>query len=278
MPSNEAVKSYQGIRIFQEEKSLVHDFLVEEQKLEILINGSVFTVTMCSPGMEVELVRGLLHSEDIYRGNNQGLQIEIERIENHAVKAHCQIESTNLGQGYLSGRSLLSVSSCGICGKTELDFLEATELHSESTIAADIIPSLFTSMEENQHNWTSSGGSHAAAIFNKSGEMLGMAEDIGRHNAVDKSVGTLLLNDQLKQADILLVSSRISYEIVAKCFSAGIPCLAAVSAPSTLAVDFAKELGICLMAFCRDNRFTIYSKPERITFTESAVAGKGQSL
>jgi FdhD protein len=275
MPSKEAVKSYQGIRIFQEEKSLVHDFLVEEQKLEILINGSVFTTTMCSPGMEKELVRGLLHSEDIYRGDNSGIAIKIERIENHAVKAHCEIESGNLGQGYLSGRSLLSVSSCGICGKTELDFLEASELQSESTIPAEIIPSLFTSMEENQHNWTSSGGSHAAAVFQKSGEMLSIAEDIGRHNAVDKAVGRLLLNDELSKADILLVSSRVSYEIVAKCFTSGIPCLAAVSAPSTLAVDFAKELGICLMAFCRHNRFTIYSKPERITFTESAVLGKG---
>jgi len=269
MSSKEAVKSYEGLRFSESKKALVNDLLVEEQKLEIFINGKAFTTTMCSPGLEKELVRGLLHAEDIYRGPNSGIQLTLENKEVHALQAYCEIAEQDLGQGYLNGRSLLSVSSCGICGKTELEFIDAKELESEQRFDADQIPNLFNKMANEQHNWTLSGGSHAAAIFNNSGVLLALAEDIGRHNGVDKAVGQLLLNDNLHEAKILLVSSRVSYEIVAKCFTAGIACLAAVSAPSTLAVDFSKELGICLMAFCRDNRFTVYSRPDRIHFKES---------
>ena len=118
-------------------------------------------------------------------------------------------------------------------------------------------------MNTHQPNFNQSGGAHAAAAFDIKGKYLCSLEDIGRHNAVDKVVGYLIKNDQLDSAKIITVSGRISYEIVIKCIKAGIPFLAAVSAPSSLAVDFAKELGITLLAFCRDERATVYSHAHR---------------
>jgi FdhD protein len=121
-------------------------------------------------------------------------------------------------------------------------------------------------MQEKQSDFKASGGSHAAAIFSKSGEFLSLGQDIGRHNATDKAIGLCILNKTLPSAACLLVSGRVSYEIVAKAFAAKTPILAAVSAPSSLAVDFAEELGICLLGFCRDQRYTIYSHPEHLNY------------
>ena len=119
-------------------------------------------------------------------------------------------------------------------------------------------------MKKEQPTFHQSGGSHAAAAFTNCSELLAIMEDIGRHNAVDKVIGKLINSNQLNEAKCLIVSGRISYEIVSKAFAAKIPILGAVSAPSTLAVDFAKELGITLLGFCRDNKATCYAHPERI--------------
>ncbi|MCE2495278.1 MAG: formate dehydrogenase accessory sulfurtransferase FdhD [Flavobacteriales bacterium] len=166
----------------------------------------------------------------------------------------------------LVSRSLLSVSSCGICGKTELSYLEFSgeRFSDPQRVDVELIPSLFDKMETTQHGFSASGGSHAASAFTLDGELLCTMEDIGRHNAVDKVVGDLILSDRFHKAKIMTVSGRLSYEIAIKCFKAQIPFLAAVSAPSSLAVDYAKELGITLFAFCRKNRITCYAHPERV--------------
>jgi len=118
---------------------------------------------------------------------------------------------------------------------------------------------MFADMKERQSAYLTGGGSHGAAIFNAQHELLVLREDIGRHNAVDKAIGALLNAGGLSQGRYMLVSGRVSYEIVVKCFAAGIPNLLAVSAPSSLAVDFCKELGIALYGFCREGRFTEYA-------------------
>ena len=122
-------------------------------------------------------------------------------------------------------------------------------------------------MNRHQHDFMQSGGTHAAALFDRRGNLIVAREDIGRHNAVDKAVGQLLLEGRLEQAKVMTVSGRISYEITIKAFRAGIPFLAAVSAPSSLAVDYAKEFGITLLGFCRDGRATCYSNPQRVNNT-----------
>lgn len=249
-----------------------NEFLTVEEALQINLNSKPFTVTMRTPGNDISLVRGLLHSEGIIKDSKYIPEIIIEK-ENE--KGSVSVVNLNLpeevlGEGYSNSRSLLSVSSCGICGKTELEdlgFVGAC-IDDDSKFEVAGIQNVFQKMRERQNAFDQSGGSHAAAAFDSNGEILTIMEDIGRHNAVDKVIGDLINKGKLKEAFVLTVSGRISYEIVVKCFKARIPILAAVSAPSSLAVDYAKELGITLFAFCRDDRATCYAHPERIKKSE----------
>jgi FdhD protein len=247
----------------------VSDALTMESPLKILINGEVFTITMQSPGNEKELIRGLLYTEDIYKSKTEEptfIVAESNRFGNPTT-IDVKIPTSELGDRYLNKRNLLSVASCGICGKTDLEIPIANKsesLNSSGKFSAKLIPDLFEIMNQRQGTFQQSGGSHASAAFTIQGKLLSLQEDIGRHNAVDKVIGELLQNQKLTDAKIIIVSGRISYEIVSKCFVAGIGMLAAVSAPSSLAVDFAKELGITLIAFCRNRHFTVYSHPEKV--------------
>ncbi|WP_306639488.1 formate dehydrogenase accessory sulfurtransferase FdhD [Sanyastnella coralliicola] len=234
------------------------DELVVERPLQVVINGEALTVTMQTPGHEAELVRGLLHNEDIYRGeglDRKAFQFRASE-ENIMDQITLDIDSEKLGQGYLNSRQLLSVSSCGICGRTSFEGRSGSIDSTENSIDLE---KAFGAMRKEQHLFSATGGSHGAAAFTDEGDHLVTREDIGRHNAVDKVIGHLLFEGNLSNAKVLLVSGRISYEIVSKCFMAGIPNLAAVSAPSSLAVDFAKELGIQLYGFVRDSRATRYA-------------------
>jgi FdhD protein len=241
--------------------------LTVEEALQIDINGTPFTVSMRTPGHDVELVTGMLYCEGVLEDKTFMPDIELEEAKDGIVqKATVSVPPDKLGDGYASSRSLLSVSSCGICGKTELSDLQVggDPLGSDRRVDIHVLSSLFDKMNQYQFDFNSSGATHAAAAFTAKGELLCVKEDIGRHNAVDKVIGWLLLNDRLGEAQILTVSGRVSYEIVVKCFKGKMPVLAAVSAPSSLAVDFAKELGITLFGFCRDQRATCYAHPHRI--------------
>ncbi|MBK9285823.1 MAG: formate dehydrogenase accessory sulfurtransferase FdhD [Sphingobacteriaceae bacterium] len=251
---------YQGKKISATgEEKKVEDALLLEQALQIIINSEPLSITMQTPGHELDLVRGLLYCEDIYRKKNPHPKMVIQHNKSGIIDSvSLNINKEILGTGYLNSRQLLSVASCGICGRTSFEG-RAGNISKRSEIPYTKIPSLFEIMQKNQNLFTKTGGCHGAAAFDKNGNMLVVREDIGRHNAVDKVVGALLMEEKLEQANILLVSGRVSYEIVSKCFMAGIPALAAVSAPSSLAVDFSKELGIELMAFCREGKLTVYA-------------------
>lgn len=266
------IAKYNAVKIESAKLSHVADVLTVEDALAISINGEKFMVTMRTPGDEMELVRGLLYSEDIYRKQHPDLEVLSTEYDDRGYisKINVYIPSALLGDGYKNSRSLLSVSSCGICGKQDLvEIVKEEEIIQENLhIQLSDINEMYTIMEDSQHQFSQSGGVHAAAVFDKNRNMLTIKEDIGRHNAVDKAIGSLLLQENLKQAEFLLVSGRVSYEIVTKAFAARIPFLAAVSAPSTLAVDYAKELGITLMGFCRANKFTVYANVKRVITTE----------
>lgn len=261
-----ATKNYQGLKFEGDTSTHTDDSLTEEAGLQIIINDKPFSITMRTPGDDKELVRGLLHSEGIIKSRDFHPSITIRETKKAITEALLEIPENQLGEGYANHRSLLSVSSCGICGKTELEDHSCEEQLDTTSLRFDPeqLEAMFARMSSEQKAFKSSGGSHAAAAFDKNGQMICLFEDIGRHNAVDKVVGHLLMNDLVKDAKYLLVSGRISYEIVIKCFKARIPVLAAVSAPSTLAVDFAKELGITIFGFSRKNRSTCYSHTERI--------------
>jgi len=262
-----ATRKYQAQKFESDSISKAIDALTIEEALQININKKPFTVSMRTPGDDICLVRGLLHSEGIVKNANfnPDLILKKENEDGIITVVNLTIPEEELGEGYSNSRSLLSVSSCGICGRTELgelSFLGKT-IDDKKKIDVNLLNDLFEKMNDQQHSFHQSGGTHAAAAFTLEGSLLSAMEDIGRHNAVDKVIGDLILSKKLKEASVLTVSGRVSYEIVIKCFKAGIPFLAAVSAPSSLAVDYAKELGITLFAFCRDKRATCYSNPER---------------
>lgn len=250
-------EGYQAIKYSKGKIKNVADSLVIETPLFININGEPFTITMQTPGDEIELTLGLLYTEGIIKENVQDIIFD---KKNEKTDVTLAIPS----ELFSNKRSLLSVASCGICGKKELEELKGDQLISNLHVPQKAIFTMFAVMQSQQHTFSKTGGSHAAAIFDNKNNLLSIKEDIGRHNAVDKTIGECLQKKILNQGKILLVSGRVSYEIITKCFKAGIPVLAAVSAPSSLAVDFAKELGITLLGFCRDEKFTIYSHPERV--------------
>lgn len=256
--------SYQGLKITNQQKVIVTDALVVEAPLQININSTAYTVVMRTPDNDKELVRGLLYAEDIYKNGSDFIFEVLQEASQIPSIINVRIRKEDLGKGYLNKRTLLSVSSCGICGKQELKDLDIAgeKLLSNASFSSEIVRTMFSKMHLFQKTFKASGGSHAAAIFNKNHELLTLKEDLGRHNAVDKTVGALLLQDALKKAQYLLVSGRVSYEIVTKAFIAKIPVIIAVSACSSLAVDFAKEFGICLIGFTREQKMTVYSNPD----------------
>lgn len=259
---------YQSIKQVKNQKETLDDFVVIEAPLQININNKPYTVVMRTPNNDIELIRGLLYAEDIYKKKDNFEIKIIEEKKDFSTIINCTIPIDKLGKGYLNKRTLLSVSSCGICGKQELSDIEVSgnQLKNIQTISAPDIKEMYAKMFSLQETFKLSGGSHAAAVFNTKKELLVVKEDIGRHNAVDKCVGSLLNNNTLKGAKSLFVSGRVSYEIVSKAFFAKIPIIVAVSACSSLAIDFAKEFGICLIGFSRENKMTIYANPQYINY------------
>lgn len=255
--------NYQSLKVSSYNHLKVEDFLVIEAPLQININNEPYTVVMRTPNDDYELIRGLLYAEDIYKKITP-LSYQIEELEASIPSViNININEKDLGKGYLNKRTLLSVSSCGICGKKELKDLKVSgeNLIDNTFFSSENLHKMHSIMSNFQETFKKSGGSHAAAIFNKNQDLLTIKEDIGRHNAVDKAVGELLIKQTLNNSNYLLVSGRVSYEIVTKAFIAKIPVVVAVSACSSLAVDFAKEFGICLIGFTRNGKMTIYSNP-----------------
>jgi FdhD protein len=249
--------------------SEVADELADEQMLQISINGRPYSLTMRTPGDDRFLVAGLLFSERIIDGSDDLLFYD-ERVcteSPHRSFGDVHLPEQLAQRAEAAGRSTLAGSSCGLCGKTDSDSLHTPSQPLAHDRKLDIgwLVEMQQVVAEQQQLFQSTGGCHAAAAFTTDGELLCAMEDIGRHNAVDKVVGYLLLNDLLPRADVMSVSGRVSYEIVSKVHAAGIPFLVSVSAPSSLAVDICNQVGITLVSFCRGNRATVYTHNEAVT-------------
>ena len=260
------INTYQGLQIINKKQSITTDELVTEAPLQININNESYTVVMRTPGNDQDLVLGLLYAEDIYKNS---LPIPFKIIEekfNIPSIINVTITPNDLGKGYLNKRTLLSVSSCGICGKKQLEDIKVNgnTIEQKISFSSENLLNMFAPLQQHQETFKKTGGSHAAGIFNHHFKLLTIREDIGRHNAVDKCVGSLLQKQLLKSGMYLLVSGRVSYEIVSKAFLAKIPVIVAVSACSSMAVDFAKEFGICLIGFTRENKMTVYANPSSL--------------
>jgi FdhD protein len=251
------------------------DRLAAEEPLQLLLDGVPLSVVMRTPGHDVELALGLLWAERVVTDPAQvtGVRVSAESGEAGPGVGADLVESNQVdvrlgpGAGRPPDRSLLRSSACGVCGATTVESL-ALDLDPPAPgprVEPGLLDVLARRLRERQGLFDQTGGLHAAGLFDPSGELRTLREDVGRHNAVDKVVGRALLDGRLPLAGhLLVVSGRGGYEIVQKAVAAGIPLVAAVGAPSSLAVATARRFGLTLVGFLRDGRFNVYSAPERL--------------
>ena len=242
----------------------LRDDLTIEEPLEIRVGDKTLATTMRTPGHDDELAVGFLVSEGIVR--DRSAIAGISRDGDNKVIVHLA-RGVKLKLNSAQRFGTIS-SSCGLCGKTSIDAIRQNFPAIESTdvrIDIETLLSLPEKLQKGQSDFSRTGGIHAAGIFDSRGELRMVREDIGRHNAVDKTIGRAFLDGLLPlNRHVLLVSGRASFEIVQKALAAGIPIVAAVSAPSTLAADFARESNQTLIGFLRPPSFNIYSHVERV--------------
>lgn len=264
------------------EGRLLHreDSLAGEEPLEIRLNGTPLTVTMRTPGDDLELAAGLLFTEGIIRRRED---IAAIRHSDGMGRAHGEnvvlvdlAADVHFDQDH-SKRNFAATSGCGLCGKTTIDSIRARgirPLDGNFRVDPAVLCRLPELLRAAQAVFDRTGGLHAAAAFSAQGDLLAVREDIGRHNAVDKIVGWALMQGRLPLAEnILMVSGRGGFEIIQKAIVAGFPVVASVSAASTLAVEMAREMGLTLIGFLRGERFLIYSGEERLKRAPQLVAG-----
>jgi FdhD protein len=252
------------------------DALAAEEPLELRVNGRSLAVTMRTPGQDVELAHGFLLSEGV-----------IGSAEDVSIARFCEgtgpdgMNTYNVLDIALADgvpppdtgveRNFYTTSSCGVCGKAALDAVKLKTRHSPALDPVRVTPEALTgfpdALRERQKVFESTGGLHAAGLF-VNGELLVVREDVGRHNAVDKVLGWAVLQNLVPlRGAVLMVSGRASFELVQKAAMAGIPVLAAVSAPSSLAVELAEEQGMTLIGFLRGDSMNVYTGGERVLET-----------
>ena len=285
------VRSCDVIRVRGERRGADVDRAATEEPLEIRLHGRPFAVVMRTPGADRELAAGFLLAEQVIGGSDDLGTIEYctekqpprsprtESREFSALSASSAVPLENVVNVTLTDpqrveraladrRQVTTSSSCGMCGRRTIESLTANvaRVASTWTISAPILVCLPERLRAAQSVFDETGGLHAAGLFTPDGQLVDHAEDVGRHNAVDKVVGRMLLRDALPLSQHLLcVSGRTSFEIVQKAVLAGMPIVAAVSAPSSLAIDLAHESGVTLVGFVRGDSFNIYAHAERIT-------------
>jgi FdhD protein len=249
--------------------------LAVEEPLEIRVNGAPVTVTMRTPGSDIELAQGFLLTEGIVAGRDDVQTIRYCDGRGTDGTNTYNVLDVTLAPGVKMPdldvtRNFYTTSSCGVCGKASLEAVRLISRFSPgddpATVAATTLKAMPDQLRGAQKVFASTGGLHAAALFGLDGTMLVVREDIGRHNAVDKVIGWALEHGRIPMgASVLLVSGRASFELTQKALMAGIPVLAAVSAPSSLAVSLAEESGITLVAFLREDSMNVYTRADRIS-------------
>ena len=255
-------------RVKGSKASRVEDMLAVEEPLEIRLGGESLSVTMRTPGDDVELAAGFLFSEGIISDFSEIRSVgrPSDGCPNVVV---IELASSRPNAGMHARRNFLMTSACGVCGKASLRDLKVNACpalpRDEIQLEPEIIHGLPEWLRREQSAFDTTGGLHAAARFNLGGELESVREDVGRHNAVDKLIGHALLDHRTPlRSSLLLVSGRASFELVQKALMAGFPVLAAVVAPSSLAVATAERSGMTLIGFLRNGRFNVYAGSNRI--------------
>jgi FdhD protein len=244
----------------------VEDALAGEEPLEIRIGRRAISVTMRMPGHDEELAAGFLYTEGVVEKPEQIVSLTGVRGQGNVIRARlaadAEFDAKRLRRNFFAN------SSCGLCGKATIDAVRARVLHAPNAtfrISGEQLCALPDLARESQTVFGHTGGLHAAALFTNQGELMVLREDIGRHNAVDKVIGWGVMQNRIPLGDCaMLVSGRGGFEIIQKAIVAGIPVVACISAPSSLAMQLARRMGLTLVGFLRGKRFVIYSGEERI--------------
>lgn len=244
------------------------DWVASEAPLEVRIGGIPTTVLMRTPGHDEELVTGFLYNEGVISSAEDIVSVGPSHASPEDVGGSViNIQLAAMNKVRTLDRAFYSNASCGVCGKKTIESLEVKGAVTRSTlrIARSVLGSLPNRLRDAQTTFAKTGGVHASGLFRADGELVALREDVGRHNALDKIIGWALSEGKLPLSDYaLLVSGRVSYEIVQKAVVAAIPLIAAVGAPSSLAVDLAERFHVTLVGFLKPDSMNVYSHPERI--------------
>src|SRR5579872_903440 len=253
------------------------DAVATEEPLQLMLDGKDLSVVMRTPGDDIALALGLLFAEGVIRSREDIASIEISaeaREDSGVVRVNPSLVESNridvrlrVAPRRRQERSMLSSSACGVCGAVMIEDLrrDLSPLADGPRVDPALLAPMVDRLRSAQGVFEKTGGLHAAGLFDVAGTPLAVREDIGRHNAIDKLVGGLLLDGGLPASQcVLVVSGRAGYEIVQKSITAGIPVLAAVGAPSSLAVSLAREFNQTLVGFLRGDRFNVYAAPSRL--------------
>lgn len=261
------VRSLEFTQVTEWNDGAVHslqDSLAAEEPLEIRVDGTPLTVTMRTPGNDLELAAGFLLTEGIIESHDQLAEIRAVPPDSTAKSnsIEVQLKNTQFTVENLQ-RNFFAASSCGICGKASIEAIRRRGLRApdgDVRVSPEVLCGMPETLRTEQTVFDRTGGLHAAALFDLQGNLITLREDVGRHNAVDKLVGWALLEDCLPLSNfIMFVSGRGGFEIIQKALAAGVPVVASISAPSSLAVRLARELGLTLLGFLRGRRFVVYS-------------------
>lgn len=249
------------------EQARTTDAVAVEAPLEVRLNGQPFSVIMRTPGTDRDLALGFLLTEGLLRHRDEIVRVDVLEAE-QAVDVVFTAQRAAAVATALEGRRRVAMSSsCGLCGRSSLASI-AVDLpicDEQWRVAPQLIAALPDALRRVQSAFARTGGLHAAALFDLDGTLVLSAEDVGRHNAVDKLLGRMVLDGRLPlRRSLLMVSGRSSFEIVQKAWYGGVPLIAAVSAPSSLAVQLAHGAGITLLGFVRDGRFNTYAHHRRV--------------
>lgn len=234
-------------------RTSTRDTIVVEAPLQLRARGTPVATVMRTPGADRELVRGLLHAEGIACG-------AITQPDEDAI-------DLDVDASAFAGRGLLSSAACGVCGRVAIADLElrAREVAADTTLAARVLATLPPLLRQAQSVFAATGGLHAAGLFTTGGALVAAREDVGRHNAVDKLVGWALDAGLAAERHVLVLSGRAGYELVQKAIMLGVPIVASVSAPSSLAIELAERFNVALVGFVREDRANVYAHGWRIT-------------
>lgn len=248
-------------------QTLTDDVVIEEP-LEIRLGNAPFVVTMRTPGHDEELAAGFLVTEGIARSASDFKTIDrcplsVTPENTVRVRFNASVDTDRIDSNRFGAVS----SSCGVCGKTSIESIRKAypEIDSACTVDRQVLLSLPEKLRQRQAVFERTGGLHSSGLFDSAGNLICLREDVGRHNALDKAIGYAVLNDRMPLDDcVLMVSGRVSFEIIQKALAARIPVVAAVSAPSSLAISFARDCGQTLIGFLRHPKMNVYSHPHRI--------------